>query len=334
MDLSIGGVTKRFGGKIAVDRLSLAAREGEFIVLLGPSGCGKSTLLRIVAGLEPPDAGTVHMGGRDITALEPRDRDLAMVFQSYALYPHMTVAQNIAYPLKIRKRPAAEIAAEVAGLAGRLGLGDLLERYPRALSGGQRQRVALARAIVRRPQAFLMDEPLSNLDARLRVEMRAELKRLQRELGVVTLYVTHDQAEAMTLASRIAVMDGGAVQQFDTPWNVYHRPANLFVAGFLGSPPMNFLHGRRGDAPVILGVRPEDVEVSVTGREGWSPARVYVVESTGNESFVRLDAEGTQITARVPAETPLDFDQTVWFRARPDKIRYFDPHTKESVWPN
>jgi multiple sugar transport system ATP-binding protein len=215
-----------------------------------------------------------------------------------------------------------------------LGLGDLLERYPRALSGGQRQRVALARAIVRRPKAFLMDEPLSNLDARLRVEMRAELKRLQRELGVVTLYVTHDQAEAMTLASRIAVMDGGAVQQFDTPWNVYHRPANLFVAGFLGSPPMNFLPGRRSYAPVILGVRPEDVEVSVTAREGWSQARVYVVESMGNESFVRLDAEGTQITARVPAETPLDFDQTVWFRARPDKIRYFDPHTKESVWPN
>ena len=334
MDLTIDGVTKRFGGKIAVDRLSLAAREGEFIVLLGPSGCGKSTLLRIVAGLEPPDAGAVHMGGRDITALEPRDRDLAMVFQSYALYPHMTVAQNIAYPLKIRKRPAAEIAAEVAGLAGRLGLGDLLERYPRALSGGQRQRVALARAIVRRPKAFLMDEPLSNLDARLRVEMRAELKRLQRELGVVTLYVTHDQAEAMTLASRIAVMDGGAVQQFDTPWNVYHRPANLFVAGFVGSPPMNFLDGRRGDARVILGVRPEDVEISVTGREGWSPARVYVVESMGNESFVLLDAEGTHITARVPAETPLDFDQTVWFRARPDKIRYFDPHTKESVWPN
>ncbi len=334
MDLSIHGVTKRFGGKIALDRLSLAAREGECIVLLGPSGCGKSTLLRIVAGLEPPDAGTVHMGGRDITALEPRDRDLAMVFQSYALYPHMTVAANIAYPLKIRKRPAAEIAAEVAGLAGRLGLGDLLERYPRALSGGQRQRVALARAIVRRPKAFLMDEPLSNLDARLRVEMRAELKRLQRELGVVTLYVTHDQAEAMTLATRIAVMDCGAIQQFDTPWNVYHRPANLFVAGFLGSPPMNFLDGRRGDAPIILGVRPEDVEVSPIAFEGWSPARVYVVESTGNESFVRLDADGKHITARVPAETPLDFDQTVWFRARPDKIRYFDPHTKESVWPN
>jgi multiple sugar transport system ATP-binding protein len=331
LDLSIDGVTKRFGGKIAVDRLSLAAREGECIVLLGPSGCGKSTLLRIVAGLEPLDAGTVRMGGRDITALEPRDRDLAMVFQSYALYPHMTVAQNIAYPLKIRKRPSAEIAAEVAALAGRLGLGDLLERYPRALSGGQRQRVALARAIVRRPKAFLMDEPLSNLDARLRVEMRAELKRLQRELGVVTLYVTHDQAEAMTLASRIAVMDCGALQQFDTPWNVYHRPANLFVAGFLGSPPMNFFDGLRADAPVILGVRPEDVEVAVTAREGWRTARVYVVESMGNESFVRLDAGGPHITARVPPETPLDFDQTVWFQPRPDKIHYFDSRTKEAL---
>ncbi len=334
LDLSIDGVTKRFGGKIAVDQLSLAACEGEFIVLLGPSGCGKSTLLRIVAGLEPPDTGTVRMGGRDITALEPRDRDLAMVFQSYALYPHMTVGENIAYPLKIRKRAAVEIATEVAALAGRLGLADLLERYPRALSGGQRQRVALARAIVRRPKAFLMDEPLSNLDARLRVEMRAELKRLQRELGVVTLYVTHDQAEAMTLATRIALMDCGVLQQFDTPWNVYHRPANLFVAGFLGSPPMNFLDGRRGDAPVIQGVRPEDVEISPIACAGFSPARVYVVESTGNESFVRLDAEGTLVTARVPAETPLDFDQTVWFRARPDKIHYFDPQTKESLCPN
>jgi multiple sugar transport system ATP-binding protein len=176
-----------------------------------------------------------------------------------------------------------------------------------------------------------MDEPLSNLDARLRVEMRAELKRLQRELGVVTLYVTHDQAEAMTLATRIAVMDSGSVQQFDTPWNVYHRPANLFVAGFLGSPPMNFLEGRRGDAPVIAGVRPEDVEVSLIACEGWSPARVYVVESTGNESFAILDAEGVHITVRVPAETPLDFDQTVWFRPRPDKIRYFDPRTKDAI---
>jgi multiple sugar transport system ATP-binding protein len=348
LELELDRITKHFGGKTAVDQLSLTAGEGEFVVLLGPSGCGKSTLLRVVAGLEAPDAGSVRMGGRDITALEPRDRDLAMVFQSYALYPHMTVAENIGYPLKIRKQPTAEIAKEVSRLAARLGIASLLERYPRAISGGQRQRVALARAIVRRPKAFLMDEPLSNLDARLRVEMRAELKHLQHELGIVTLYVTHDQAEAMTLASRIAVIDEGKLLQFDTPWNVYHRPANLFVAGFLGSPSMNFFEGRLENGMVIhpamsvpaplaarprltIGVRPEDVEVSVVEQTGWNPARVYVVESMGNESFVRLNADSAQITARVPVDMGLDFDQTVWFRARPDKARFFDSETKEAV---
>jgi multiple sugar transport system ATP-binding protein len=331
VDLCVDGVTKRFGEKTAVDGLSLTAREGEFVVLLGPSGCGKSTLLRVVAGLEAPDSGSVRMGALDITALEPRERDLAMVFQSYALYPHMTVAQNIAYPLKIRKRPAVEIAAEVSRLAERLGLGELLERYPRALSGGQRQRVALARAIVRRPKAFLMDEPLSNLDSRLRLEMRAELRRLQHELGVVTLYVTHDQAEAMTLASRIAVIDHGRLLQFDTPWNVYHRPANLFVAGFLGSPAMNFLEGERNGERVIMGFRPEDVEVSLTARADWTPARVYVVEAMGNESFARLDAGPAQVTARLPADAALDYDQAVWFRPRPDKVHFFDPQTKEAL---
>jgi multiple sugar transport system ATP-binding protein len=341
LDLTIDGVTKRFGDKLAVDRLSLTAREGEFVVLLGPSGCGKSTLLRVVAGLEAPDSGSVRMGGRDITKLEPRDRDLAMVFQSYALYPHMTVAGNIAYPLKIRKRPPAEISGEVTRLAARLGLGDLLDRYPRALSGGQRQRVALARAIVRRPKAFLMDEPLSNLDARLRVGMRAELKHLQHELGIVTLYVTHDQAEAMTLASRIAVIDEGKLLQFDTPWNVYHRPANLFVAGFLGSPAMNFLEGTHpvlklpttlaGRPGITAGVRPEDVEVSLVERQDWCPARVYVVEAMGNESFVRLQSDSIQITARVPVDLALDFDQNVWFRPCPDKLHFFDSRTTEAL---
>jgi multiple sugar transport system ATP-binding protein len=339
--LTIDAVTKRFGGKTAVDRLSLTVREGEFAVLLGPSGCGKSTLLRVVAGLEAPDSGSVRMGGRDITALEPKDRDLAMVFQSYALYPHMTAGGNIAYPLKIRKRPAAEVATEVKRLAARLGLDDLLDRYPRALSGGQRQRVALARAIVRRPKAFLMDEPLSNLDARLRVEMRAELKHLQHELGIVTLYVTHDQAEAMTLASRIAVINEGKLLQFDTPWNVYHRPANLFVAGFLGSPSMNFLQGTHPAVTlpaalsarphITAGVRPEDVEVSLAPQPGWCPARVYVIEAMGNESFLRLQADAAQITARVPAGMAVDFDQSVWFRLRPDKLHFFDPQTTEAV---
>src|SRR5580765_2864739 len=210
-------VVKKYGHVVGVDRLHLQIQGGEFIVLLGPSGCGKTTTLRMLAGLETATSGNIYIGDNCVNEVPPRDRDVAMVFQSYALYPHMTVAGNIAYPLKIRKRPQAEISAEVSRLAARLGLSDLLQRYPRALSGGQRQRVALARAIVRRPKAFLMDEPLSNLDARLRLEMRAELKHLQHELGIVTLYVTHDQAEAMTLASRIAVIDEGRLLQFDTP---------------------------------------------------------------------------------------------------------------------
>jgi multiple sugar transport system ATP-binding protein len=321
--LELTGITKRFGAREAVSSVSLSIADGEFTVLLGPSGCGKTTLMRMIAGLESPDQGTIRLAGDDITHREPRDRDIAMVFQSYALYPHMNIARNIGYPLRVRKRPQTEIDAEVKDVAARLGLTALLQNLPRQLSGGERQRVALARAIIRRPKAFLMDEPLSNLDARLRVEMRAELKHLQHELKIVTVYVTHDQAEAMTLAHRIAVMRDGKIQQYDTPSSVYHRPVNTFVAQFVGSPSMNLI--RHGDA--IVGVRPEDVELCAAGRPDFSPARVYVTEEMGNETIVVLSAGSAQITARAPAGMRLDFDAQVWYRFRPEKLHRFDPST-------
>jgi multiple sugar transport system ATP-binding protein len=327
--LDLAGIVKRFGKITALDHVSLTAAEGEFVVLLGPSGCGKSTLLRIVAGLEAPDEGTVRLGQRDITHLGPRDRDLAMVFQSYALYPHMTVAQNIGYPLKIRRIPPAQISLEIGKVAEKLGLSELLDRLPRELSGGQRQRVAFARAIVRQPKAFLLDEPLSNLDSQLRVATRAELKHLQHELRTVALYVTHDQAEAMTLAHRIAVMHAGQIVQYDTPANIYNRPANIFVAGFVGSPAMNLVEERiepaeRPDGAKTLGVRPEDIEISLVEQPRWHPATVYVAEEMGNETFVRLAAAKTQITVRVSADTRLSFEDRVWFRLRADKLHWFD----------
>ena len=295
-------VVKKYGRVVGVDRLHLQIQGGEFIVLLGPSGCGKTTTLRMLAGLETATSGNIYIGDKCVNEVAPRDRDVAMVFQSYALYPHMTVAGNIAYPLRVRRVPRHEIPGRVQKVAALLGIGELLERRPKELSGGQRQRVALARAIVRQPRVFLMDEPLSNLDAKLRLYMRRELKRLQYELGTTTLYVTHDQAEAMTLAHRVAVMDAGKLQQFDTPLNIYQRPANKFVAGFMGSPSMNFLDGRidhaqrkfvsqglaldlesqilsqlHGCERVTLGVRPEDVRLSVAEFAGGIPAGVECV---------------------------------------------------------
>lgn len=323
MALELDRVTKRFAGREVVSGVSLTAEDGEFVVLLGPSGCGKTTLLRMIAGLETPDEGAIRLGGIEITRNQPRDRDLAMVFQTYALYPHMSVAQNIGYPLRVRKQGAREIAPQVESVAARLGLSKLLSHFPRQLSGGERQRVALARAIIRRPKAFLMDEPLSNLDARLRVEMRAELKHLQHELSIVTVYVTHDQAEAMTLAHRIAVMREGKIQQFDTPANVYHRPANTFVAGFVGSPAMNLIE----QPDQIVGIRPEDVELSTSEQPGFSAARVYVAEEMGNETIVVIAQGNSHITTRVPAGLYLNFDTRVWYRFREGKLHRFEKAT-------
>src|SRR5687767_8066434 len=281
-EILVERLTKEYpGGVLAVDDVTLRIEDGEFIVLVGPSGCGKSTLLRSIAGLEEVTAGTVRIGGRDVTDLPPRERDVAMVFQSYALYPHMTVRQNLGYGLKVRKSSKAEIAERVDKVARLLRLEELLDRRPAALSGGQRQRVAMGRAIVREPLAFLMDEPLSNLDAKLRVTMRAELASLHARLGATTVYVTHDQVEAMTLGQRVAVMRDGRIQQVDTPQALYRSPVNLFVAAFIGSPAMNLVEARVEDGaavfgglrvplpperlpeaggPLVLGIRPESFE--------------------------------------------------------------------------
>jgi multiple sugar transport system ATP-binding protein len=319
-------VTKRFGDVLAVDDLDLRVEDREFLVLLGPSGCGKSTALRMVAGLEEPTEGEIHIGDHRVDDVDPKDRDLAMVFQSYALYPHKTVRQNIEFPLRSRKVPADERTKLVDEAAGQLGLGGLLDRKPRELSGGQRQRVALARAIVRRPAVFLMDEPLSNLDAKMRTATRAELVELHQRLGTTFLYVTHDQVEAMTMASRVAVMSEGTLQQLGPPQEVYDRPANVFVAQFIGSPPMNLVPGPvagRSD-DVVVGIRPEHLSFAAEG----IAATVRVVESLGHERHVLCDAGGHQLVVRLPAHGDAIVEgDAVHLAARADRIHLFDATT-------
>lgn len=321
MGIEFKNVNKTFGGTSVVDDLSLKIDDGEFIVLLGPSGCGKTTTLRMLAGLESVTSGDVLIDGERINDVPTQHRDLAMVFQSYALYPHMTIAENIGYPLRVRKIDKAERATRVKRVAAMLEIESLLDRKPRQLSGGERQRVALARAIVREPRAYLMDEPLSNLDARLRVQMRGELKRLQHQLGTTTIYVTHDQAEAMTLASRVAVMKKGRLQQFDTPMNIYNYPANRFVAEFVGSPSMNFIDG----SPFTMGIRPEHIQVLSKPLEGATAAKVYVTEQMGNETFVFLTVGTNKLIARAPADFRADEESEVWITINRDKVHYFDP---------
>jgi ABC-type sugar transport system ATPase subunit len=296
--IQLVAVTKTFpGGHAGVRAVDLRIGDGEFLVLVGPSGCGKSTLLRLIAGLETPTAGRVHVGERDVTTLPPQDRDLAMVFQSYALYPHMTVRDNLAYGLRVRGASRAVIAERVASAAAALGLEALLDRRPAQLSGGQRQRVALGRAIVRQPQAFLFDEPLSNLDPALRGRARSELRRLHRSLASTVVYVTHDQEEAMTLGARVAVMREGAIEQVAPPLDVYARPINTFVARFIGSPPMNLVPARlvAPDAPAgaVAGIRPHDVTFSPSGS---LRASVDFVEPRGYDSLLHLRLEDTSDT--------------------------------------
>jgi len=313
--IEIERVTKVFDGEVtAVDDVSLSIAAGEFVVLVGPSGCGKSTLLRIVAGLERPTYGRIRIGADDVTTLEPRDRDIAMVFQSYALYPHKSVGENLAFGLRRRKVAKAEIAERVDAMARMLGLEGLLDRKPSALSGGQRQRVAMGRALVREPRAFLMDEPLSNLDAKLRASMRGEIARLHERLPTTTLYVTHDQVEAMTLGQRVAVIRDGVIQQCDRPQELFDRPANVFVGAFIGSPAMNLVQARldagrasfagttvqlpglagRGPGEIILGIRPTSFELAGDSDPGWPRIRVdvEVVEQLGAESnlLFKVDA--------------------------------------------
>ena len=349
MSIEFKKVTKHFGGTDVVDDLSLEIQDGEFVVLLGPSGCGKTTTLRMLAGLENATSGDILIDGERVNDVPTQHRDVAMVFQSYALYPHMTIAENIGYPLRVRKIEKGERAARVNRVAAMLEIESLLERKPRQLSGGERQRVALARAIVREPRAYLMDEPLSNLDARLRVQMRGELKRLQHQLGTTTIYVTHDQAEAMTLASRVAVMRKGLLQQFDTPMNIYNYPANRFVAEFVGSPSMNFVEGKidpgsgtfvsdslliplsadqisnlAGQSALTMGIRPEHIQVLAEPHDGAIPASVYVTELMGNETFVFVTVGANRLIARAPADFRAELESKVWLRIAAEKAHFFD----------
>jgi multiple sugar transport system ATP-binding protein len=349
------GVTKRFGDFMAVDDLTLEVADEEFLVLLGPSGCGKSTALRMIAGLEEPSEGKIWIGDELVNDVEPKERDVAMVFQSYALYPHMTVARNVEFPLKSRNVPKEERERLVRDATSALGLEELLERKPAQLSGGQRQRVALARAIVRRPQAFLMDEPLSNLDAKLRVQTRAELIELQRRLQTTVVYVTHDQVEARTMGHRIAILNHGRLQQVGAPQEVYDRPANLFVAGFIGNPPMNTVPARLarngdglavelGGVPVtlpvdlasaitagnvehvVVGVRPEHLRIA---GDGVVPVTVTLVESLGHERHIvcRL-ADDAMVIVRQPADQPPPVEgETAHLDAQPGGFHIFDAGT-------
>jgi multiple sugar transport system ATP-binding protein len=349
MGIEFRNVSKHFGGACVVDDLSLEIRDGEFVVLLGPSGCGKTTTLRMLAGLETVSSGDIFIDSVRVNDIPTQHRDLAMVFQSYALYPHMTIAENIGYPLRVRKFDKAQRAERVERVAAMLEIESLLDRKPRQLSGGERQRVALARAIVREPRAYLMDEPLSNLDARLRVQMRGELKRLQHQLGTTTIYVTHDQAEAMTLASRVAVMRKGRLQQFDTPMNIYNCPANRFVAEFVGSPSMNFIEGEieagmfvsdrlrialddaRVTGRVTMGVRPEHIHVFAEPRDGAIAASVYVTELMGNETFVFLSVGANRLIARAPADFRAEVESKVWLQLATDKVHFFNPSSGENL---
>ncbi|PYQ08265.1 MAG: sugar ABC transporter ATP-binding protein [Acidobacteria bacterium] len=354
MRVRFENVGKRFGAHVALREIELDVEPGECVVLLGPSGCGKTTLLRLLAGLESADEGRLYIGDRRVNDVPPAERDVAMVFQNYALYPHFTVFDNVAFPLRARRMPAAEIAPRVKEAARRLELDTLLDRKPAQLSGGQQQRVALARAIVRNPGVYLMDEPLSNLDAQLRVQTRAELKRLQQELGTTTLYVTHDQGEAMTMGSRVVVLRQGQVEQVGTPLGLYRRPANRFVATFLGSPAMNLWPGaldggtvRAAGAEVAMppssraavaaaagfevGVRPEDVALAAAPGPGRAPARVVVVEPMGNETIAVLDAGGTRVVARGPADLPSRPGSTLWFSVAPDRVLFFESATGRRI---
>lgn len=361
-EVHLKDVTKVYAGNVkAVDNISLEIKDREFLVLVGPSGCGKSTTLRMVAGLEEISAGTISIGDRVVNNVPPKDRDIAMVFQNYALYPHMTVYENMAFGLKLRKFRKADIDKRVQEAADILGIGELLHRRPKALSGGQRQRVAVGRAIVRKPEAFLFDEPLSNLDAKMRVQMRTEISKLHTRLETTMIYVTHDQVEAMTMADRIVVMKDGIVQQVATPIDLYDNPANIFVAGFIGTPPMNFFKGhfiRRDDnrlifkedtleievpqgweekaepylnEEVVFGVRPEDLGSKEAEKTATMPrikAKVEVIEPMGSETFLYLDTGTQSFIARVDAHRKTLVGEEIELGVFMPKTHFFDVTTE------
>lgn len=353
--VEVADLGKSFGSNEVVRKISLVVEDGEFMVLVGPSGCGKSTILRMIAGLEEVDEGTISIEGEVVNRVEPARRNVSMVFQNYALYPHMTVFKNLAFPLKMRREKRSTIRERVLEAAGVLGIAELLDRKPKTLSGGQMQRVALGRAIVRQPSVFLFDEPLSNLDAKMRVEMRAEISRLHERLGTTMIYVTHDQEEAMTMGSRIAVLHEGELQQVDAPMNVYHEPANRFVASFIGSPGMNFFEGeirndtfdaagirfaaRLSDCPAALGVRPHDFVALGEGESappGFLPqdgfeAAVDIVEPLGSETHLHCLLEGTTFLVSLPGHCPHRRGDQVRLAVREERMFLFHGNSGERL---
>ncbi len=362
--VTLKSLVKQYGANKVVDNLSIEVRDKEFAVLVGPSGCGKTTALRMIAGLETITSGEIYIGDTLVNGMAPKDRDIAMVFQNYALYPHMNIRDNMGFGLKIRQLPKTEIDARVQEAADILGLNDLLDRKPKELSGGQRQRVAVGRAIVRKPKLFLFDEPLSNLDAKLRVAMRAEISKLHRRLGATIIYVTHDQVEAMTMADRIFIMNKGLLQQSGTPMDVYSNPANRFVAGFIGSPAMNFIDAKTVEAdgglfidaggfrvkvpesfrprlqpyagrPIAFGVRPEDIaahDASADENGSTLTTRADVVETLGSEIFAHLTCGKHSIVARMDVpETPLRVGETLKVDLKMPKTHVFDAETSETI---
>ncbi len=357
-EIRIEGVRKFFskGKVVALKDVSLTIQDREFVVLLGPSGCGKTTLLRCIAGLEYPDRGRIFIGGRDVTDQPPRRRQIAMVFQSYAVFPHLNVFENIAFGLRMQKRPNDEVKRRVERSAALMQIDQLLERYPAQLSGGQRQRVAVARGLVMEPQVLLMDEPLSNLDALLRLKARAELKRLLQEVQTTTVYVTHDQVEALSMGDRIAVMQNGEIVQADLPGTVYDSPGNIFVGGFIGTPPMNFIKGTvqgvdgrsaisiagqmlRASVPssvqrgtdLLLGIRAENIEATTKAAPDSMPARVLVVEPLGSHLLLTVDVGGEPIKVQTRVDFPVAPEQTIYLRLESDKIRWFDTQSGNPV---
>jgi multiple sugar transport system ATP-binding protein len=365
-EVTLKSVSKVYeGGNVAVKEVNLEVKDKEFVVLVGPSGCGKSTTLRMVAGLEEISNGDLYIDGKRVNDVSPKDRDIAMVFQNYALYPHMTVFENMAFGLKLRKFPKDEIKQRVQQAAKILELGEYLDRKPKALSGGQRQRVALGRAIVRRPKVFLFDEPLSNLDAKLRVQMRTEISRLHKSLEATMLYVTHDQTEAMTMGDKIVIMKDGIVQQIDAPLNIYNNPVNKFVAGFIGSPSMNFIEGTASrtdgltfrskgggltlkldtayndrlknhlDRNIWIGIRPEDIydsaETAPRNSFRQVETKLEVVEPMGNEIFLYFTIDGVQVVARIPAREKPQAGSTTPLFIDTEKLHFFDASTEEVI---
>jgi len=357
----LNGLTKRFGKVEAVKNVTLEVKDGEFVALLGPSGCGKTTTLRCIAGLEKPDEGDIYIGEKMVTKLSPPDRNVSMVFQSYALYPHMTAFDNIAFPLWIRRRPRDEIREKVKKVAEILEISEFLNRKPGELSGGQCQRVALGRAIIRNPAVFLLDEPLANLDAKLRISTRAELKRLQKQLGATMIFVTHDQVEAMTMAERIAVMNNGVIEQFGSPDEIYQQPTNMFVSSFIGTPAMNLIecslveNGRvislvfstntlpvpdsigrklienKKSKDVVFGIRPEDISIHEKSKPNSYKTKVYVVEPLGNEKLVTVEMGNTYLKVRTGLDFKLEMSENSWIDFDWNKVYFFDKNTGKTI---